>query len=97
LVSKILKGWKKRLNITLVHAANASYDKVERFKSEALAKLRGVQSVITRSLSGTDAVVEIVSETTSQEVFDMLGSRRLDVGFTIGGLGGSRIDIVFGD
>jgi hypothetical protein len=97
LASRILAGWRRRLNLTEVHAANASYEKVERFKSEALARLRGVSAVITRELSGTNAVLEMVSETTTQELLDMLGSRGLAVAFTVTGFAGNRIDITFGE
>lgn len=97
LVSSILKGWKRRQNITQLHCANASYARVEKFKSEAMAKLRGVQSVITRDLSGTTAVLELVSETTTQELFSMLGSRKLDIGFRVESFAGNRIDIIFTD
>ncbi len=96
LISKILKGWKKRANVTQIAASNADFAKAQRLKAEILAKVRGVTSVIQRDLTGSTALLEVVSETSSQEVLDDLTTRGLDVQFTVQGLAGNRIEIVFG-
>ncbi|MEO0073877.1 MAG: flagellar assembly protein T N-terminal domain-containing protein [candidate division WOR-3 bacterium] len=97
LTAGILRTWRRRLNLTQVHAANATYEKVERFKAAALAGLRGVTAVITRELVGSEATIEIVSETTTQELLDMLRTRMSGVAFTVTGVAGTRIDIRFED
>ncbi|MEO0080563.1 MAG: hypothetical protein ABIK44_07815 [candidate division WOR-3 bacterium] len=95
LMSRILAGWKRRMNVTQVYAANADYAKVERLKAEILHSVRGVLSVITRELAGSDAVIEIVSETSTQEIYQELGSGRLATKFAVTGIAGNRIDIRF--
>jgi len=95
LISRILTGWKRRENVTLVYARNADFQKVELFKSELRARVRGVNAVLTRELSGSDAVIEIVSETATPEVIEQIGSREMAVRFQIEGITGNRIDIRF--
>lgn len=95
LISRILTGWKRRENVTLIYARNADFQKVEIFKSEVRAKVRGVSAVLTRELSGSDAVIEIVSETATPEVIEQIGSREMAVRFQIEGVVGNRIDIKF--
>jgi len=97
LVAKILRGWKKHENITQIHAENADYAKVQQLKSEIMSKVRGVVSVISRDLTGTDALLEVVSQSSSQEILDDLGTRKLAVQFDIKGFTGNRIDIRFAD
>jgi hypothetical protein len=97
LISAILKGWKKHENVTEVHADNADYAKVQKFRAEVLAKVRGVKSVVSRDLTGTTAVLEIVSETSSQEVLDDLGAKKLAISFEVKEFAGNRIDIRFTD
>jgi len=93
LIAKILKGWKRHESITQVHCENADYAKVQKLKAEILEKVRGVKSVVQRDLSGASALLEIVSETSSQEVLDDLGTKKLAVPFEIKGISGNRIDI----
>jgi hypothetical protein len=95
LISRILTGWKRRENVTLVYARNADFQKVELFKSELRARVRGVNTVLTRELSGNDAVIEIVSETATPEVIEQIGSKEMAVRFQIEGVTGNRIDIRF--
>lgn len=97
LTAGILRTWRRRLNLTQVYATNATYEKVERFKTEALARLRGVSAVVTRELTGTTAVIEIVSETSTQELLDMLRTRLPSIAFAVTGVAGTRIDIRFED
>ncbi len=95
LISRILAGWKRRENVTLVYARNADFQKVELFKSEVRARVRGVNTVLTRELSGNDVVIEIVSETATPEVIEQIGSKEMAVRFQIEGVTGNRIDIRF--
>ncbi|MBM3322007.1 hypothetical protein FJY69_00770 [candidate division WOR-3 bacterium] len=97
LISKILKGWKKRANVTQIAASNADFARSQKLKAEILAKVRGVTSVIQRDLVGSTALLEVVSETSSQEVLDDLTTRGLAIEFTVHGLAGNRIEIVFGN
>ena len=97
LISKILKGWQRRVNVTQIAAGNADFARAQKLKSEILARVRGVKSVVQRDLTGTTALLEVVSETSSQEVLDELGARDLDIGFEVKGLAGNRIEIIFTD
>ncbi len=97
LMAKILKGWKRHESITQLHCENADYAKVQKLKAEILEKVRGVKSVIQRDLTGSLALLEIVSETSTQEVLDDLGTKQLAVPFEIKGISGNRIDIKFTD
>jgi len=97
LISKILRGWKKRANVTQIAADNADFAKVQKLKSEIKANVRGVTQVVQRDLTGSTALLEIVSETSSQEVLDDLGAKRFTTPFEVKGFSGNRIDIRFTD
>ncbi len=97
LIAKILAGWKKRANVTLILADNATFEKVQKLKTEIQAKLRGVVSVVSRDLIGSTATLEIVSETSSQEILDGLATRGIAVPLEVKGLEGNRIEIRFKD
>jgi len=97
LVARILRGWKRHQVTTQLHCDNADYAKVQKLRAEVLAKVRGVKSVVQRDLSGSLALLEIVSETSTQEVLDDLGTKNLAVPFEIKGISGNRIDIKFTD
>ncbi|MEO0077555.1 MAG: flagellar assembly protein T N-terminal domain-containing protein, partial [candidate division WOR-3 bacterium] len=83
LIAKILRGWKKRVNITQISASNADFARAQKLKTEILAKVRGVTSVVQRDLTGSTALLEVVSESSSQEVLDDLVTRGLDIPFTV--------------
>jgi hypothetical protein len=95
LVAKILKGWKRHESITQLHCENADYAKVLKLKAEILEKVRGVRSVVQRDLTGSLALLEIVSETSTQEVLDDLGTKTFTAPFEVKGITGNRIDIKF--
>ena len=95
LVSKILAGWTKQENVTLIQATNATFDRVQRLKSEIQGKLRGIITVVARELVGSSATLEVLSETTSQEVLSGLTTRGLEVGFEVTGFSGNRVGIRF--
>jgi hypothetical protein len=95
LISKILKGWKKRANVTQLYCDNADYARVQQLRTEILAKVRGVTSVVSRDLTGSMATLEVISETSSQEILDDLGTRKLATPFEVTGFSGNRIDIRF--
>ncbi|HDQ99056.1 MAG TPA: hypothetical protein ENN51_02040 [candidate division WOR-3 bacterium] len=95
LISRILAGWTRRENITIIQASNANFERVQLLRDEIRARLRGVSQVITRDLTGTAATIEIVSETSSREVLDGLRTRGITVPFEVLGLSGNRIEIRF--
>lgn len=97
LMGKILAGWQHRTNTTQLLCHNASFEKVERLKSELRTKLRGVITVVSRELAGDEAVIEILSETPSTEIQEGLGSRKFDVRFEVLGWNNNRIEIKFID
>ncbi len=97
LISKILAGWKKRENVTIIVADNATFERVQQLKTEIQAKLRGVVTVVSRDLVGTNATIEVVSETGSPEILDGLTTRGIAVPFEVKGFEGNRIEIRFKD
>lgn len=97
LINDILRGWKKHSNSVEIHATNADYSRVLKLKSEILSKVRGVTNVVQRDLTGTTALLEVVSESSPQEVLDDLGTKKFTVPFEIRGFENNRIEIKFGD
>ena len=97
LISKILGGWKKHENVTVIAASNADFSKVQQLKSEISGKLRGIIRVISRDLVGSNATFEVISSTSTQEVRDGLTTRGIAVGFEVTGFSGDRIEIRFTD
>lgn len=97
LLAHLLAGWKCRENVTLVYARNADYQKVEMFKSEVRSQVQGVMDVLTREFSGSEAVIEIVSETVTPEVSEQIGRGQMAVQFQVEGISGNRMDIRFLD
>jgi hypothetical protein len=95
LISRILAGWTRRENVTIIQAANATFERVQQLKDEIRAKLRGVTQVISRDLTGSAATLEVVSETGSPEILDGLRTRGITVPFEVLGLAGNRIEIRF--
>ena len=93
LTAEILGKWKKRENFTILAISNSSFERVQLLKSEIGGKLRGVIRVISRDLMGSTGTLEVISETSSQEILDQLGTRNLAVGFEVTGFAGNRIEL----
>jgi hypothetical protein len=97
LIADIVKGW-KRGNATLeIHCDNADFAKVQQLRSELLAKVRGVKTVVMRDLIANQALLEVTAETSPQEIMDDMTAKKLSVPFEVKGLVGNRIDIRFTD
>ncbi|MGQ9679084.1 MAG: flagellar assembly protein T N-terminal domain-containing protein [bacterium] len=97
LMARILAGWKRHENVTLVYARNADYQKIEMFKSEIRSRVRGVRDLLTREFSGSEAVIEIVSETATPEVMEQIGRGQMAVRFQVEAISGNRVEIRFLD
>ena len=97
LAAKILEDWKAPPTITEIHADNADYQRVELFKSTIVSTVRGVDLVVTRSLEGRSAVIEVVTEESSQEMLVQMNRCSTAVPFAVKGISGNRIDIQFLD
>ena len=97
LTSAILDGWIQSENTTIIVVTNADFDKVQTLRSELRLKLRGVVDVITREFAGSRATLEVLSETSTEEVIDEISGGELDVEFEITGLAGNRVEIRFAD
>lgn len=95
LIAEILAKWKRHENVTVLALTNANYERVQRLKSEISTKLRGIIKVVSRDLTGSSATLEVISETSSQEVLDGLSIRGITVPFEVRGFSGNRIDIRF--
>jgi hypothetical protein len=97
LLTRILKRWQRRENVTQIFCRNASYQKVAALRSELRIRVRGIKEVISRELGGDQALLEVVSETPSQEILEGLGQSGFAVRFEIVGWSGNRIEIKFID
>jgi hypothetical protein len=97
LASAIMDGWIQGENVTVIVATNADFDKVQTLRSELRLKLRGVIDVITREFAGSRATLEVISETSTEEVIDEISSGEFDVEFQVTGMAGNRVEIRFAD
>jgi hypothetical protein len=97
LISDILAGWKRHAAALEIHCDNADFAKVQKLRSELLAKVRGVKTVVMRDLIANQALLEVTAETSPQEIMDDLTAKKLSVPFEVKGLVGNRIDIRFAD
>ena len=97
LSARILEVWKNRTNITEIYADNADYQRVQLLKSTIMNEARGVDSVVTRSLDGRSAVVEVFSKVSSDELLVRIDHCTTAIPFVVKGFAGNRIDIRFQD
>jgi TolB-like protein len=95
LISDIVNGWKRRRAALEIHCDNADFTRVQKLRSELLAKVRGVRVVVMRDLIGSQALLEVTAETSPQEIMDDLTAKKLAVGFDVLGLVNNRINIRF--
>ena len=97
LSARIIEVWKNRTNISEIYADNADYQRVQLLKSTIMNEARGVDSVVTRSLGGRSAVIEVFSQLTSGELLVQIDHCSTAIPFAVKGLAGNRIDIRFQD
>jgi hypothetical protein len=97
LSASILGGWQARTIITEIYAEDADDRRVQLLKSEILGEASGVDSVITRSLAGRTAVVEVFSRISSDELLAQMDRCTTVLPFTVTSFSGNRIDIRFLD
>ncbi len=97
LAARILDNWKAPSTITEIYADNADDHRVELFKSTIANLVEGVDSVVTRSLEGQTAVIEVVTKEPSQQVLAQMDRCTTAIPFAIKGISGNRIDIQFLD
>ena len=88
----ILQGWTQSDNLTEIVAAGADFSKVQNLRSRIQNTVRGINDVVTRDLTGNRATLEVVSETSTEEIIDALGE--MDDLLTITAFSGNRIEIV---
>ncbi len=91
LETAILQGWVQNHNITEIIASGADFSKVQTLRSRIQSSVRGVGDVITRDLAGGRATMEVVSETSTEEIMDALSE--MDDILTITGFCGNRVEI----
>ena len=90
LENQILETWTRGENVTVLKVNGADYEKLRELRTAVLSDIRGVTDVVTRDLTGNTATVEIVSETSTEEVTDALAQIP---GLTVTGFSGSRVEI----
>jgi hypothetical protein len=94
MIKSILGKWQREKNVTQIYITGAEYSDIQKLKSGIQEKVRGVTKVIQRDFTGNSAILEVISSTSSQEVFDDLGTKDLGINFQVKGFSGTRIDIV---
>lgn len=97
LSARILETWRGRTNITEIYADNADYQRVQLLKSTITQETHGVDSVVTRSLVGRSAVVEVFSEVSSDQLLTQINRCTTVIPFSVKTFSGNRIDIRFLD
>jgi hypothetical protein len=97
LSARILETWKGRVNITEIHADNADNQRVQLLESTIMNEAHGVDSVVTRSLGGRSAVVEVFSEISTDELLAQINHCITAIPFVVTDISGNRIDLRFGD
>jgi hypothetical protein len=95
MIGDILKKWQTEEIVTQIYCTNADNDKLKAVQSDLNLNLRGVVKVLLRDFTGKSGVVEVLSTTSSQEVYDRLNATGWKVPFTIKGFSGNRIDLEF--
>lgn len=94
MIKAILGKWQREENITQIYLTGFQYQEILQLKSGIQEKVRGLTKVIQRDFTGNSAILEIISSTSSQEVFDDLGTKDFGIAFRIKGFSGNRIDII---
>lgn len=94
MIKAILGKWQREENVTQIYITGAEFSDIQKLKSGIQEKVRGVTKVIQRDFTGNSAILEVISSTSSQEVFDDLGTKDLGISFQVKGFSGNRIDIV---
>jgi hypothetical protein len=94
LITAIMAKWQREENVTQIYITGAEFSDIQKLKTGIQEKVRGVVKVIQRDFTGNSAMLEVMSATSSQEVFDDLGSKDLGISFQVKGFSGNRIDIV---
>jgi hypothetical protein len=93
----ILESWRGRINITEIYADNADDQRVRLLESAIMNEARGMDSVVTRSLEGRSAVVEVFSDISTDELLAQINHCITAIPFVVTGFSGNRIDLRFGD
>ncbi|MEO0114103.1 MAG: flagellar assembly protein T N-terminal domain-containing protein [candidate division WOR-3 bacterium] len=96
MVKAILDKWQSEENITQIYITGAKFSDIQKLKQGILEKIRGVTKVIQRDFTENRAILEVISKTSSQEIFSELGSKDLGIAFEIKGFSGNRIDMIIG-
>jgi len=93
-IKNILDKWQRGENVTQIYIAGAEYGDILKLKTGIREKVRGVTKVIQRDFTGSLAILEILSTTSSQEILDDIGTKDLGITLDIKGFSGNRIDII---
>ncbi len=93
LESEILETWTRSVNRTEVVVTGADYSAIQELRAAILEDVRGVTDVVTHSLVGGRATMEVVSETSTEEVMDTISGME---GVTVTGFSGNRIELTIG-
>ena len=97
LSAPMLENWQARTIITEIYADDADEQRVELLKSTIMNEVVGVDSVVTRSLAGRSAVVEVFSRISSDELLARVDRCTTAIPFAVRSFSGNRIDILFLD
>jgi hypothetical protein len=97
LSASILAAWLPRTNTTVIYAENADEQRVKLLKSTIIQQTDGVDSVITLSLAGRSAEIEVFSSIASDELVTRIDRCVSAIPFVVKNFSGHRLDIRFED
>lgn len=95
LIADILKKWQVQSIVTQIFCTNADNTKLKVLQDGLNQNIRGLVSARLRDLTGNSGMVEVLTTTASQEVYDRLNQAFWPVKFRITGFSGNRIELVF--
>jgi hypothetical protein len=95
MISDILKKWQVQNIVTQIFCTNADNTKLKALQDGLNQNMRGLTSARLRDFTGNSGMIEVLTTTASQEVYDRLNQTGWTVPFTIKGFGGNRIDLEF--
>ena len=95
MIADILQKWTVQNVVTQIFCTNADNTKLKALQDGLNQNIRGLVSARLRDFTGNSGMIEVLTTTATQEVYDRLNQSGWNVQFTITGFSGSRIDVQF--
>lgn len=94
MIKAILEKWQREANITQIYITGAEYSEIQKLIFGIKTKMRGVDKLIQRDYTNKQAVLELITNISTQEVLEELLSKNLSVKLKVLGFSGNRIDLL---